>query len=78
MRRGSSPELGSAGRLSSVGLELGLSIIGCLVLGWYLDKRLDTDPWLALLGLLIGSFAGFRALFRSLALHDEETDKDRR
>lgn len=74
MARGS--RLGAAGRLSSVGLELGLTVVGALLLGGWLDGRLGTEPWLALLGVTLGFAVGFRSLFRTLAMHQAELEKE--
>lgn len=70
--------LRSAGRLSSVGIELGLAVTGCLVAGWWLDGRLGTEPWLALGGVILGSVAGFRGLYRALKLHEAEMEREKR
>jgi len=52
---------------SSVGLEMGLSVAMGLLIGWYLDKWLGTQPWLMLAWLVIGLVAGFRGVFRAVA-----------
>ena len=33
-------------------------------IGWWLDGRFDTSPWLSLVGLLAGIGAAFKALVR--------------
>ncbi|MCP4443720.1 MAG: AtpZ/AtpI family protein [Myxococcales bacterium] len=54
-----------AARVSSVGLEMGVSIgIGWGV-GYWLDGRYETGPWLMMLGLLFGVAAGFNGLIRT-------------
>lgn len=53
-------------RLSTVGLELGLSVLIGLFVGQYLDEWLGTEPWLLLLFLILGMVAGFRSIFRLL------------
>ena len=53
-------------RFSTVGLELGFSVLIGLFIGQYLDGLLDTEPWLLLLFLLLGAAAGFRRLYRLL------------
>jgi ATP synthase protein I len=63
MLLGSRDGMKSAGRASAIGIELAASVIGFLLLGWWLDGRFHTAPYLTIVGLLIGSFAGFRALF---------------
>jgi ATP synthase protein I len=52
---------------SSVGLEMGLSVGIGLLIGYYMDKWLGTEPWLMLLWLLFGLVAGFRGVFRAVA-----------
>lgn len=55
---------------SSVGLELGLSVgIGMLV-GWWLDQHLHTQPWLMLAWLVLGLVAGFRGVVRAVKRAD--------
>jgi ATP synthase protein I len=55
---------------SSVGLELGLSVGIGLLVGYYLDRWLGTEPWLMLLWLVFGVVAGFRGVFRAVARAD--------
>lgn len=61
-------------RLSTVGLELGLSVLIGLFIGQYLDEWLGTEPWLLLLFLILGMAAGFRSIFR--LLRDLNAQKD--
>lgn len=41
-------------QLSALGLEFAGSVLGGLVLGYYLDRWLGTSPWLMLVGTLGG------------------------
>jgi ATP synthase protein I len=71
-----------AARLASVGIELAVSIIVGLLGGRWLDQELGTDPWLMLVGLLIGVAAGFRSLIAAARKAQAETasetdDQDR-
>jgi len=51
------------GYLSTVGLSMGFSIgIGALI-GYYLDKKFETKPWLLLVFLGFGIAAAFRNLY---------------
>ena len=52
---------------SSVGLELGVSVIIGLLAGYFLDQRLGSGPWLMLLFLGFGFAAGFRGVLRAVA-----------
>ncbi|MFC1728740.1 AtpZ/AtpI family protein [candidate division KSB1 bacterium] len=36
------------------------------LLGWYLDKKFETAPWLLIIGIFAGAIAGFIYLIRSL------------
>ena len=45
---------------SSIGFAVALSIFIGLFIGVYLDRRLETHPWLTLLFLVLGIAAGFR------------------
>jgi F0F1-type ATP synthase assembly protein I len=56
--------LKSYGRYGAVGFELILSIAIGYYIGHWLDGKLGTR-WLALVGFLVGCYAGFRALFRT-------------
>jgi ATP synthase protein I len=57
---------------SSVGLELGLSVVISLLFGMWLDGKLGTTPWLMLLWLVIGLAAGFRGVLRAVRRADRE------
>lgn len=58
---------------SSVGLELGLSVVLALLFGMWLDRKLDTQPWMMLLFLVFGLVAGFRGVLRAVARVEKET-----
>lgn len=55
---------------SSIGLELGLSVIIGLVVGTAMDRWLGTDPWMMLLWLCLGFTAGFRGVLRAVKRAD--------
>ena len=59
---------------SSMGLELGLSVVLGCVLGSYLDKWLGTTPWLFFLFVLFGSIAGYRSVYRLLQKLKKDTE----
>ena len=69
----------SAMRLSSLGLTLVFSTFIGFGLGWFLDKLLNTRPFLTILLLLLGIVAGFVNVYRSVKaeqeLEDEEDDE---
>ena len=51
--------------MASVGLEMGVSVLIGLGIGYYLDREFDTEPLLLLVFLGVGVAAGFKALFRA-------------
>lgn len=58
---------GQTGRnmaLSSVGVVLAVSVAIGVYVGNWLDHRWGTEPWLTVVGLLLGSAAGFMELWR--------------
>jgi ATP synthase protein I len=65
------------GALSGVGLTLVISTVLGLVGGYYLDRWLGTEPWLLLVGLLLGIAAGFVNLFRAVGMWDGGQDDGR-
>jgi ATP synthase protein I len=50
-------------RVSTIGIAMVIAIFGCFYLGTWLDRQLETEPYLALLFLLIGIAAGFRNMY---------------
>lgn len=54
----------SGGEMATAGLELGLIFAVLALGGWWLDRKLDTSPWLLLLGCLIGIVGGLYRLIR--------------
>ena len=51
------------GFVSTVGLSMGIAIALGALIGYYLDKWLDTGPWLLLIFLGFGIAAAFRNLY---------------
>jgi len=57
---------------SSMGLELGLSVIVGFLLGSWLDRYFGTEPWLLLIVGISGIIAGYRSVFRLLKKVQQE------
>jgi len=55
---------------SSVGLMFPASIVVGFFIGHFLDKWLDTDPWLTLIFIIYGILAGFYNLFAETRRHE--------
>jgi ATP synthase protein I len=60
MKRETRRSLRELAYYSSLGLSVSLSIFIGLAIGVYLDRRLDTHPWLTFIFLVLGIAAGFR------------------
>jgi F0F1-type ATP synthase assembly protein I len=66
--------------LSSVGLEMGISVILGLFAGRWADGKLGTTPWLLILGCFLGLAAGFKGVFRAMKESDRiaaENERER-
>jgi ATP synthase protein I len=61
--------ISSVGKIAS---GLVLPILAGFFLGNYLDKKLNSSPWLTLLLLLLGISAGFWWLYKSAKDHEDE------
>ena len=48
-------------------LQIGITIIACIavgiLLGWFLDRLLDTTPWLLMVCTFLGIGAAFKSIF---------------
>ena len=58
-------QLRQLGRLSTIGIEIALSIVFGILGGRWLDGKFNTTPFLTVLGMALGVVAGFRSLYRT-------------
>jgi len=66
-------------RYSSIGLELGVSVVIGLLIGWWIDIKFDCGPWGLLGGLGVGFAAAIRSIARTLnELAEEEAAEEAR
>ena len=61
---------------STLGLEMGLSVAVGAVIGYYIDKWLNSEPWFLIVFLLLGVVAGFKSLYRALKRLQKEDSED--
>lgn len=61
---------------SSVGLELGISVIIGVLFGYWLDRKLGTEPWMMLLFLGFGFAAGMRGVIRAVKRADRAAARE--
>lgn len=66
------------GRYGTVGIELVLCVAVGMWLGSKGDARWGTTPWLTLLGLVGGAYAGFRAIFKAAATLTRDAEEAER
>ena len=48
------------------------SVLAGTLLGYFLDRWLGTDPWLVVIGIVVGSYAGFVRMWVYMKQIDEE------
>jgi ATP synthase protein I len=58
-----------------IGVELAVTLLVGGFLGYLLDRWLSTLPWFMLVGLLLGTIAGFRGVYRVLSREEEKSKK---
>lgn len=64
------------GKYSALGLELAISVVLGLAIGYYLDKWLGTGPWMTVIWLGLGFAAGVRSLYRAALRSGKDLEKD--
>ena len=64
------------GKYSALGLEMALSVVIGVGIGYYLDKWLGTSPWLMILWIGFGFAAGVRSLYRAAVRSGKDLEKD--
>ncbi len=52
------------GRAAVIGIEFAAAVVACLLGGYWLDQRYNTEPGFTIAGLLLGSLVGFRLLWK--------------
>lgn len=62
------PAMAQAGEVLGGGFQFAGAIILFLFVGRWLDSRFGTEPWLLLIGVLVGAVAGFASLYRQLVI----------
>lgn len=63
---------------SSMGLEVGLSVVVGFLIGSWLDKWLGTEPWLLLVFGIAGIIAGYRSMFRMVKRIQSESETEKK
>ena len=58
-------------------MELAVSTVVGLLGGRWLDQKLSTEPFLTIVGLLLGVTAGFVSLFRAIKANQQAENESR-
>lgn len=54
------------GRVTGLGLTWALSVLFFLLIGYWLDGRWGTLPWLTMAGAFVGAAGGFLSLYKAV------------
>ena len=68
-QRSATPQLGE---VAGVGLQFAGAIVIFLFVGRWLDSRFGTEPWLLLVGVVVGAVGGFYSMYRQLVILPRE------
>ena len=63
-------------KYSALGLEMALSVVIGMGIGYYLDRWLGTGPWLMVLWIGLGFAAGVRSLYRAAVRSGKDIERD--
>ncbi|HEX7523378.1 MAG TPA: AtpZ/AtpI family protein [Candidatus Deferrimicrobium sp.] len=63
-------------KYSALGLEMALSVVIGMGIGYYLDRWLGTGPWLTVVWIALGFAAGVRSLYRAVVRSGKDLERD--
>lgn len=63
-------------KYSALGLEMALSVVIGMGIGYYLDRWLGTEPWLMIVWIALGFAAGVRSLYRAAVRSGKDLERD--
>ena len=65
----------SAGQYMGYGLTFAFSTLLFLMVGWWLDGKVGTEPLFMILGAFVGAGGGFYSLYYHLVVEPRERDE---
>lgn len=63
-------------RHAGAGMQFALTFLGMGLVGWWLDRRLGSTPWLLITGILVGAAGGMYSLAARLGALPRSTPSD--
>lgn len=63
------------GPYMGMGLQLAAAMTAFGALGWWLDSRYGTDPWLLLVGVVLGATGGMISMIRTALRQSRGTSR---
>jgi ATP synthase protein I len=64
------------GKYSALGLEMAISVVIGMGIGYYLDRWLGTGPWLTIVWIGLGFAAGVRSLYRAAVRSGKDLERE--
>jgi F0F1-type ATP synthase assembly protein I len=68
--------LGRAAPYLGVGMQLAVSMVAYVAIGYFADRWLGTQPWLLVAGAVVGMIAFFVQLYRLVGQMNDDTKAD--
>lgn len=69
------------GLITQIGISMVICILGCILIGNFIDKKFDTSPIFLVIFIILGVGAAFRSLYmiaiRSSSINDDKTNNDK-
>lgn len=60
---------------AGIGLQFAASIVAFTFFGIWIDRKLDTSPWLTIICVFVGAAGGFFSIYRKLMAGQRRPDK---
>lgn len=67
----------ASGQYMGLGLTWAMATLLFLAVGWWLDTKLGTTPWLLIVGACVGASAGFYYLYQTVVVEAREEQQAR-
>jgi len=68
----------SGGEYAGAGMQFAVTMVVFLLVGMWLDRRLGTGPWLAIVLMFVGAGAAFYSMYRKLMAAQKRSQEEKR